>query len=185
MKRTSLALVILAVLGGNALAADQDWYGPPDDSARLAAISTAIILDVIFLLGFAAVWSNTAGRRAKAPVERFSIAAAEQLARRIRLGRAASLVGLVIAVAGARPLGPTAVVALGFGSPILAAMTLITATSWWSARRALRLLGVQGAYVTVQHDQIEVTAGAQHAILSAPLRLVRHARGHALPTATL
>jgi hypothetical protein len=69
--------------------------------------------------------------------------------------------------------------------PSLVWLVLVSAVRWWVAGIALALLRRDGAHVSVRHDQLEVMAGDKRATLCAPVRLVRRAREHAIPRASV
>jgi hypothetical protein len=155
----------------------------PADRMASAAVYGPLGLDMVAGLVILIVTVRRSRTRTSAIIEPIPITAAEQIARRIRLGSAVAAISLVVTVAAIAPLDIRLAGALAICSPLLLAALWTALASWWAAVRMLRITE-QDAAATVHHDVVEVVVADRRSSLRCSRRLIARSRQDALPRAT-
>jgi hypothetical protein len=150
---------------------------PPPGASRVhgnsAVVFVPLALDLLLFVAFAIAANRAARARAAAYAVPISLAAVEQIARRVRLRGTVTFVAMAIAFGGVAPLGSDADVVLGILSPVLFAVGLAAFAAWLNARRVLRFVTRAGAIASLRHDQIVVAADSARALLVARPSVIR------------
>jgi hypothetical protein len=174
------AVVVATAASEDEPPSEHDHAAPPRHHGLLLVFAGLGMLLPIAAAGWAIARTK---RRDAAAYEAMPLAGADELARTVRLRSAIIVVGTMMVAATfgrGEMLFPGLLLV-----PSLVWLVLVSAVRWWVAGIALALLRRDGAHVSVRHDQLEVMAGDKRATLCAPVRLVRRAREHAIPRASV